>query len=306
MPDILHLLTIKASPERVYQALSTAEGIRNWWTREAELEPRIGGKGEFRFYEGKGVTEVRVDALEPPVRLGWTVTAANAPGGWEGTTITFDLASKEGDTVLSFAQRGFKQADEGYALVTTGWAYYLVSLQQYLERGKGTPQQDKDFAILAASRADEPRPRQAAEEIRHELAIKAPPAALYEALTDVKKLGQWWIPDTRGESKTGKTLEFWFGEQSCQAMQVASLEADRLVRWKPAEKGMSDWRGTEIEFAISPKNDGSILHFRHSKWRDSEGCFAYCSLSWAVFLLSLKDLLEKGRGHPFPNEWIGQ
>ena len=110
MPDILHLLTINASPERVYQALATAEGIRNWWTREAELEARVGGKGEFRFYEGKGVTQVRVDALEPTARVVWTVTAANAPGGWEGTTITFDLAAKEGATVLSFAQRGFKQA----------------------------------------------------------------------------------------------------------------------------------------------------------------------------------------------------
>jgi uncharacterized protein YndB with AHSA1/START domain len=302
MPDILHLLTIKASPERVYQALTTAEGIRNWWTREAELEPRIGGKGEFRFYEGKGVTKVRVDMLEPPVRVGWTVTAANAPGGWEGTTITFDLGAKGSDTVLSFAQRGFKQADEGYALVTTGWAYYLVSLQQYLERGKGTPQQDKDFAILA-----EPRETSMAkDEIRHELGIKASSATVYEALTDVKKLGQWWIPDTRGESKTGKTLEFWFGESSCQVMQVTSLEADRLVRWAPTEKGMADWLGTEIEFAISPKDDRSMLHFRHSKWRDTEGAFAYCSMSWAVFLLSLKDLLEKGKGHPFPNEWIGQ
>ena len=145
MPDILHLLTIHASPERVYQALATAEGIRNWWTREAELDPKLGGTGEFRFYEGKGVTKVRVDALEPPVRLGWTVIAANAPGGWAGTKITFDLAAKGSDTVLSFAHRGFKQADEGYALVTTGWAYYLVSLQQYLERGKGTPSRTKIF-----------------------------------------------------------------------------------------------------------------------------------------------------------------
>jgi uncharacterized protein YndB with AHSA1/START domain len=306
MPDILHLLTIQAPPEKVYQALTTPAGIRSWWTREAELEAWIGGRGEFRFYGGKGVTEVRVEVLEPPLRVGWRVTAANAPGGWEGTTITFDLAEKDGGTLLSFAQRGFARADEGFALVTTGWAYYLVSLQQYLERGKGTPQQDKDFSILAAPRADEARSAPSSPEIRHELGIKASPAAVYEALTDVRKLGQWWIPDTRGESKTGKSLEFWFGESACQTMEVRDLQADRLVRWAPTEKGMADWRGTEIEFAISPIADGSSLHFRHSNWRDSEGCFAYCSLSWAVFLLSLRDLLEKGEGYPFPNQWIGR
>jgi hypothetical protein len=48
--------------------------------------------------------------------------------------------------LLSFAHRNFKQADEVYALTTMGWGYYLVSLQQYLETGKGAPSPDIDFA----------------------------------------------------------------------------------------------------------------------------------------------------------------
>jgi uncharacterized protein YndB with AHSA1/START domain len=43
MPDIMHLIKIHASPERIYQALTTAEGIRNWWTRDAVLDSKIGG-----------------------------------------------------------------------------------------------------------------------------------------------------------------------------------------------------------------------------------------------------------------------
>jgi uncharacterized protein YndB with AHSA1/START domain len=57
MPDMMHLVKIHASPERVYQALTTTEGIRNWWTRDADLDSKIGGTGEFRFcYEGQRVT----------------------------------------------------------------------------------------------------------------------------------------------------------------------------------------------------------------------------------------------------------
>src|SRR5215813_12767211 len=37
MPDIMHTLKIHASPEQVYDAIATAEGIRNWWTRDAVL-----------------------------------------------------------------------------------------------------------------------------------------------------------------------------------------------------------------------------------------------------------------------------
>jgi Activator of Hsp90 ATPase homolog 1-like protein len=92
------------------------------------------------------VTRVTTDELNPPVRAIRKTVSANAPGGWEGTTITFDLRTDGDGTVLLFAHRGFKQADEGYARVTTGWGYYLVSLRQYLETGKGAPHPDIDFA----------------------------------------------------------------------------------------------------------------------------------------------------------------
>jgi hypothetical protein len=44
--------------------------------------------------------------------------------------------------VVAFSHRGFAEANEGYAQVTTGWAHYLFSLRQYLETGQGTPQTD--------------------------------------------------------------------------------------------------------------------------------------------------------------------
>ena len=61
MPDILHRLTIHAPPERVFEALTTAEGIRNWWTRDADLDARIGGAGEFCFYGGPDKQELIFD-----------------------------------------------------------------------------------------------------------------------------------------------------------------------------------------------------------------------------------------------------
>jgi len=52
---------------------------------------------------------------------------------------------EESGTVLSFAHRGFAEANEGYALVNLGWTYFLISLQQYLKTGKGAPHPDVDF-----------------------------------------------------------------------------------------------------------------------------------------------------------------
>jgi uncharacterized protein YndB with AHSA1/START domain len=148
MPDILHLVRIRANPERVYEALTTTAGVRGWWTRDADLDATVGGSGTFRFYGGHGVTIVRLDELVPARRVAWSVQSANAPGDWTGTTIAFDLRAEDDVTVLAFAHRGFAQPSEGYAQVNTGWAYFLVSLRQYVETGSGGPHPDIDFSRM--------------------------------------------------------------------------------------------------------------------------------------------------------------
>jgi hypothetical protein len=89
-------------------------------------------------------------------------------------------------------------------------------------------------------------------------------------------------------------------------MQVKALEPDCRVCWESVESDLSDWAGTEVEFTLAPQEDRQTrLSFRHSGWQNELERFPYYSTSWAVFLMSLKDLLEKGKGHPFPNDWIG-
>ncbi|HUN29152.1 MAG TPA: SRPBCC domain-containing protein, partial [Alphaproteobacteria bacterium] len=137
MADIMHLVKIAAPPERVYEALTTPEGIRGWWTRDADLDAAVGGAGTFRFHGGSDVTTITVKELEPPLHVHWKTRSSFRPE-WDGTTITFDLRAEQEYTVLSFAHRGFETADERYAVTTTGWGVYLASLRQYLETGTGS------------------------------------------------------------------------------------------------------------------------------------------------------------------------
>jgi uncharacterized protein YndB with AHSA1/START domain len=133
MADIMHLVRIAAPQERVYEALTTTEGIRSWWTRDADLDSRIGGTGTFRFHDGASVTSVAVKELESPLHVVWKTISSFRPE-WPGTTIHFDLRAEKGGTVVSFAHRGFEQADEHYAQTTTGWGVYLQRLKDYLEK----------------------------------------------------------------------------------------------------------------------------------------------------------------------------
>jgi len=140
-------------------------------------------------------------------------------------------------------------------------------------------------------------------QINHQIGVKASPEEVFKTLTETKKLAQWWTADTRGSgTKVGDTLEFWFGE-FCQKFNVQALEPGQRVAWKaPKGQGADEWEGTEISFDISTDDQQTHLWFKHSGWRENSDFQAHCSMKWATFLLSLKDLLETGTGRPAPNE----
>ena len=138
MQDIMHLLKIHASPDRVFDAITTAAGIQQWWTRDAAIEPKIGAAGEFGFYAKRFVAKVVVEELAPNELVRWKVVNA----AWPGDEIEFNLKADGNDTILLFAHRGFPQANEALASATTRWGYYLLSLKRYLQAGKGNPNPD--------------------------------------------------------------------------------------------------------------------------------------------------------------------
>ncbi len=48
MPNILHRVGIAAEPKRVFEALTTVEGIRGWWSSDTHGEASEGGTFQFR------------------------------------------------------------------------------------------------------------------------------------------------------------------------------------------------------------------------------------------------------------------
>ena len=59
-------LFIKASPERVFQALTTKEDLERWFLTKAEVDLRPGGT--IRFAWEPGTFEVgKILVLEPPI-----------------------------------------------------------------------------------------------------------------------------------------------------------------------------------------------------------------------------------------------
>lgn len=140
----------------------------------------------------------------------------------------------------------------------------------------------------------------ATREIWHEIEIHASPAELFRALSEVPRLAHWWTTDVRGESAVSKTLEFWFSRYRAAVMEVTTLKPDELVQWRVVDGRATDWIGTELEFRIFRGQGKTLLHFRHSLWAEDAKSFPHCSLGWAIYLLSLKEFVETGKGRPHP------
>jgi len=139
-------------------------------------------------------------------------------------------------------------------------------------------------------------------DILHKVGIKASSLdAVYKALTRRKELSSLWTTDTQGESKVGDVLKFRFGGDRGFDMEVLELDPAKRVLWQVVE-GPAEWVGTKVSFDFRQEGDWAIIFFKHQGWKEPVEFMHHCSIKWATFLLSLKSLLESGKGRAWPNE----
>ena len=138
-------------------------------------------------------------------------------------------------------------------------------------------------------------------DIPHKVGIKSSSlAVVYKALTTIEGLSAWWTSTTDGETAIGGVLKFRFGNGGFD-MEVLALDPARRVLWQVID-GPEEWIGTRISFDLEQRGDWTIVLFRHMGWKEPVEFMHHCSTMWAVFLLSLKSLLETGRATSWPNE----
>ena len=147
-------LVIDAAPAAVYAALTTPAGLCGWWTADCDVPAEVGGSVHVRF--DRTYKDLRIEALQPNREVRWYCTRAHIAAGeltrrdeWVGTEIVFRLMPEgEGRTRLHFEHIGLSAAMECHDLCSNGWRYFLKSLQQYAETGRGTP-----YVMTAAAAA---------------------------------------------------------------------------------------------------------------------------------------------------------
>jgi uncharacterized protein YndB with AHSA1/START domain len=137
-------------------------------------------------------------------------------------------------------------------------------------------------------------------DILHRVGIMSSPDKVYDALTTTEGLAGWWTEDTHGTTEPGGRISFRFGAGGFD-MEVVELDPTRRVTWKVVG-GPDEWIGTTVDWQLKQEDDYTIVLFRHLGWAEPVEFMHHCSTKWAVFLMSLKDLVETGKGAPSPRD----
>ncbi len=131
MATLYHEIRIDAPPERVYEALTTTEGLRGWWTPDASAEPIVGSIAVFGFYNRAVVFRMRIDALRPNRRVDWTCVGDYE--SWLNTRISWQLKKVDGGTLTKFRHAGWPSVRGTFAETNTTWGALMYHLKSYCE-----------------------------------------------------------------------------------------------------------------------------------------------------------------------------
>lgn len=142
-------------------------------------------------------------------------------------------------------------------------------------------------------------------DILHRVGIKSSVAAVYQALTTREGLAAWWTHNTQGDAAAGGALTFRFSVDGVEIggfdMKVLELEPSRSVLWQVVD-GPAEWICTRIRFDLQQSGEHAIVLFKHQGWKEPVEFMHHCSTKWAMYLMSLKSLVETGKGTPNPHD----
>ena len=154
--DIRLPVALKAAPDEVYRALTSARELCVWWLDRAETDARNMGRWRMEWPAAKGekargeASGVFVD-LEPGRKVAWIQDDRSRPAGVPAL-VTFFIESKGRGCEVTLVHAGFSAAPGRAAVLASwrgGWEDCLAKLKLYLETGRA---KKGEVLTLAAAR----------------------------------------------------------------------------------------------------------------------------------------------------------
>src|SRR3954451_13793347 len=135
---------VEASPEIVFDVVSSPDHLKQWWPDDASFDPTPGSRGQLVFGDpaaGGGVAPITVVEVEPPRTFSfrWTHAASETAQASNSLLVTFAMTPSGTGTLLTMTETGFRERgweaaalEEQYHEHSTGWDFFLPRLAPYV------------------------------------------------------------------------------------------------------------------------------------------------------------------------------
>jgi uncharacterized protein YndB with AHSA1/START domain len=129
---------VEATPETVFEVVSSPDHLKEWWPDEARYDPEPGAPGTISF--GDKVVAFTVVDARPPRTFAFRWTHPDGEVAAEGNSllVTFDLVPSGDGTLLKMTETGFREMgweiavlEKQYNEHIQGWDFFLPRLLPY-------------------------------------------------------------------------------------------------------------------------------------------------------------------------------
>ena len=132
-----HQITVVATKQRVYDAITTERGLRGWYTPSVRGSAGHGELLQLDFTSKAGPFHWKVNEVDSGSVVQWE--CLEGPGDSPGTIATFRLAEVEGETIVELDHDGIDDADPKRKTCNSMWGALMLHLKRFVETGKVDP-----------------------------------------------------------------------------------------------------------------------------------------------------------------------
>lgn len=138
---------VEASPDVVFEVVTSPEHLREWWPDDAIVEPTPGAIGELVFGDRSSpdvqIPQITVVEAEPPrlFSFRWVYPEDEAAAPGNSLLVTFELVASGGGTLVRMTETGFREKGWEAAVLeqhlldhTQGWDHFIPRLGEYVAR----------------------------------------------------------------------------------------------------------------------------------------------------------------------------
>jgi hypothetical protein len=290
--------TVDQTPEEAFAAINN---IRGWWSQAIEGDTnKLGAEFEYHYQDVHRCT-FRITEFVPGKKVVWHVldnyfNFVKDKNEWIGTDVVFEIAKKDDKTEVHFTHVGLVPVYECYDVCSNAWSSYITgSLRNLITTGKGQPNPIEEIVSKARHMSD--------QNYTTSFTVDQSPEEVFAAVNNVRG---WWSEEIEGSTdKLGAEFEFHYQDLHHSTQKITEWVPGQRVVWHVLDSRLNfvqdktEWKGTDIVFEITRKNDRTELRFTHAGLVPAFECYGECSDAWGFHINhSLFVLITTGKGEP--------